>query len=208
MTPFPSEWICTISESTQPSFKKLHTERWCLWSVFSCTFSTFFGIFGSVDTRPRASNPLVLSPLPCPYLVRPHYTLSNLPEAVGTEAELFPVTRMHNSPGALWFYFFNLFFFKHWVLTAAGRRLPKFQADRVFLGNKLSSKFSLCDRFLDQCAAYLIKHLSETTCGTLPLSHGAVPVSLLNCLKTIEDDTANSKQQMLLMCRYRLGIIP
>lgn len=175
--------------------------------MFSCTLSTSFGVFGSVDTRPRASNPRVLSPLPWPYLVGLLYTLSNLPEAVGTEVELFPLTRMHNSPGALWFYFFNLFFFKHRVLAAAGRRLPKFQAHWVFLGNKLSSKFSLCDRFLDQHAAYLIKHLSETTCATSPRSHGAVPISLLNCLKTI-DDTANSKQQTLAMHRYCLHIIP
>jgi len=80
---------------------------------FPARSALFLGGFGSVGTRPRASNPLVLSLLPCAYLVVPHYILRNPPEATGTEVELFPVTRMHSSLGALWFYFFSLFFFKH-----------------------------------------------------------------------------------------------
>lgn len=63
------------------------------------------------------------------------------------------------------------------------------------------AKFLFSDRFLDQRTAYLMEHLSQTACGMLPQSRGAVPVSLLSCLKTKEGDNANSKQQILPTCR-------
>lgn len=55
VTQFPSEWISTDTMSTQPSFKKLNTDRKMLPLI--CIFLHilhFFGGFGSVDPRPRA----------------------------------------------------------------------------------------------------------------------------------------------------------
>lgn len=120
--------------------------RWCLWSVISCTASKFLVLLEVWTPWPRTSNPPGLSPLqaaPCPYLVGPHNTMSNIPEAVGAEEELFPITRKHSSAGALQFYFSQPSFFKCWVLTSAGNRLPKFWAAWIFLGSILSSKVSL-----------------------------------------------------------------
>lgn len=67
--------------------------RWCLWSVISCTASKFLVLLEVWTPWPRTSNPPGLSPLqaaPCPYLVGPHNTMSNIPEAVGQRKSCFP----------------------------------------------------------------------------------------------------------------------
>lgn len=180
------------------------TERCCLWSVFSCTFSTFFWWFWKCWPQNKCRSPLVLSSLPWD-LVRPHYTLLILQKQQGQRQRSLlhqecTILQMHHG------FIFTIFFSLNtgsWLLLEG-----RFQTDRVFLGNELSSKFCLCDRFLDQHASYLIKLLSETICGTLPQCHGAVLFALLYWVKTIEDDTANSKKQMLPLCRYLQTIIP
>lgn len=153
-----------VLSASQPS---LLLKSWALTdAAFHLYFSEYSLRFLVVFEVWTANQEPVLSPLPCSYLVEPHYTFSNLLEAVGTEVELCPleqectVLQVHCGFTLSTFFSLNTGF---WLLLEGDWqrfKLIRFSLEISHLANFLF----LTDQY------DVSQRLSETTWGTLPQS--------------------------------------